>query len=203
VIGNSILKELKMVVFLKNARLAFANGLFEAKSINGSKPSFGVALLINKEDTDQIKTIRGAMKAAATEKWKLDADKNFNVLEKTDRLALHDGDTKPDYDGYPECFFINARSKFGPNTKMGFIVLDRNKNRIGAEEGIIYSGCYVNAKIQLWAQDRKDEAGKRINATLLGIQFVADGDSFSGTSAASENDFPDLADTGEDNLLNS
>lgn len=31
-------------------------------------------------------------------------------------------------------------------------------------DGLVYSGCYVNARIELWAQDNAN--GKRVNAKL-------------------------------------
>lgn len=186
-------------VFLENVRITFANGLFEKRAVGDSEPSYSAGFLIDYNDKKNLDKVRAAMEAVAKEKWGEKGKQVYNALEKTDKLALHDGATKPEYDGYEGVFFINGRSKMGPNTKQGFSVFDRNKNRIGKEEGLIYSGCFVNASLEVWAQDRKDEAGKRINAQLKGVQFVRDGDSFSGTSAAGEDDFPDLEETGEEN----
>ena len=53
-----------------------------------------------------------------------------------------------------------------------------------------YAGCYVNAVLEFWAQDNK--FGKRVNATLMGVQFFRDGDAFSGGGAASDDDFDDV-----------
>ena len=186
-----------MKILLENVRIAFAHGLFEARSIQGSKPRFSAVALIDKTDTKAIDKVISAMKAVAQEKWKEKGTQMYAVLEKQDRLALHDGSTKPDYEGYEESMFINVGSQFGPNTKQGFVVLGRDRAPIGPDAGIIYSGCYVNMSIEVWAQDRKDEAGKRINAALKGVQFVRDGDAFSGSSAASADEFPDIADNGE------
>mgnify|MGYP001230954780 CR=1 FL=1 len=55
---------------------------------------------------------------------------------------------------------------------------------------------YVNANIELWAQN--NAYGKRINATLLVVQFSKDGEPFGeGGSSASVNDF-DSVDDDED-----
>lgn len=65
------------------------------------------------------------------------------------------------------------------------------------EDGIIYSGCYVNLRAEIWCQDNK--WGQCVRAKLLGVQFVEDGDAFgSGSKPASADDFPDLEDGTED-----
>lgn len=55
----------------------------------------------------------------------------------------------------------------------------------------------MNASIELWAQDNK-QFGKRINAQLRGVQFLRDGDAFAAGSPASEDEFEDLGDQGDD-----
>jgi hypothetical protein len=45
--------------------------------------------------------------------------------------------------------------------------------------------------VEIWAQD--NNYGKRINASLKGVQFVRDGDAFAGGGAASPDEFEDLS----------
>ena len=59
-----------------------------------------------------------------------------------------------------------------------------------AADGRPYAGCYVIANVELWAQD--NNYGKRINASLRGVQFLRDGDAFSGGGAASEDEFDEV-----------
>ncbi len=59
-----------------------------------------------------------------------------------------------------------------------------------AADGKPYSGCYVNGIVDIWAQD--NGFGRRLNATLKGVQFVKDGDAFSGGTAVSADAFDDL-----------
>jgi hypothetical protein len=66
--------------------------------------------------------------------------------------------------------------------------------KLEKDTGVIYSGCFVNAQIDIWAQD--NGFGKRINCTLAGVQFAADGDAFGGGRPASADDFDDLGDLG-------
>jgi len=63
------------------------------------------------------------------------------------------------------------------------------------KDGRPYGGCYVNVSLDIWVQDPKGEKaknGKRINATLRGIQFMADGDAFAGGAPADPEEFDDL-----------
>ena len=59
------------------------------------------------------------------------------------------------------------------------------------KEGRIYSGCFVNATVEIWAQDNKN--GKGLRCTLLGIQRVRDGDAFGGGSRPDADDFDDVS----------
>ena len=63
-------------------------------------------------------------------------------------------------------------------------------------ESLIYSGCYVHAVLDLWAQDNK--WGRRVNCTLQGVMFAADGENFGGSSVANDSAFADLAQAEED-----
>ncbi|MFD1244790.1 ssDNA-binding protein [Paralysiella testudinis] len=72
------------------------------------------------------------------------------------------------------------------------IVLDKDaKTHLDSTSGKPYAGCYVNAKIDIWAQD--SQYGKRINAGLSGVQFIRHGEAFGGGAPATEADFADLA----------
>ena len=112
-------------------------------------------------------------------------------LRAQDRLCLHDGATKASYQGFEGNLFVSSSSKLRPS------VFDRNRVPLQPDDGKPYSGCYVNASIELWPQDSK-QYGKRINAQLRGVQFVADGDAFAAGSAASDDEFEDLGDQGDD-----
>lgn len=177
-------------MMLRNVRVAFAQGIFEAQKVDdNSKPRFGCALLLT-PDHAQLKEIKAKMNAVALEKWKGKAEAQMAALEKKDKTALHDGNDKPNYDGYPGNFYISAASQENnPPT-----VLNQDKSIFDAKKGHkrIYSGCYVNASIEFWAQD--NAYGQRVNATLRGVQFLKDGDSFSAASAASSDEFEDVAD---------
>ncbi|WP_244126983.1 ssDNA-binding protein, partial [Xylella fastidiosa] len=70
-----------------------------------------------------------------------------------------------------------------------------DRTPLAAQDGRPYAGCYVNANIELWAQD--NNYGKRINASLGGVQFLRDGEAFAGGGVASVEDFEDLSNVAE------
>jgi len=173
-----------MQIKLNNVRLAFP-ALFEAKTVNGEgKPAFSASFLIDPADP-QIQTIEAAIKTVAKEKWADKADALLKSLEKQDKTCLHDGDVKSNYDGFPGNMFVSARSNTRPT------VLDRDKSPLVEADGKPYGGCYVNVSLDIWAQD--NNYGKRINASLRGVQFFKDGDAFAGGGAADVDEFDDIS----------
>lgn len=167
-------------------RLSFEH-VFVADSSNGSAPAYSATILIDKNDP-QVQKIRDEIQRVATDKWKDKAPALLKSLVAGEKLCLRDGDNK-DYDGYAGMMYVTSRNKVRPT------VVDRKCAPLTEADGVVYSGCYVNARIELWAQDNAN--GKRINAKLLGIQFVKDGDAFgSGSGPAKPTDFSVIEDEG-------
>lgn len=177
-------------VKLQNVRLFFPD-LFEPVQFDGQgEHRFGATFGILKSDTAQIKVIEDAIKAEATEAWKNKAGTMLAAMRNNaNKFCFTDGDAKT-YNGAEGLMMLSARRKKRDGRPY---VVDRAKRPVTEEDGIFYSGCYVNATVEIWAQ-AKDYPGVR--CTLLGVQFFADGDSFSGASKASDDDFDDLSDQG-------
>jgi hypothetical protein len=173
-----------MKLKLNNVRLAFPS-LFEAKTVNGEgTPAFSATFLLAPNDP-QVATINAAIDATAAEKWGAKAPALLLAARKADKVCLHDGDLKAAYDGFPGNLFVSARNALRPT------VLDADKTPLVAADGRPYAGCYVHCVLELWAQD--NQFGKRVNATLMGVQFYRDGDSFVGGGVARDDDFDDVS----------
>lgn len=173
-------------------RLAFPK-LWKAEQVQGQgDPKFGSSLIIG-PDHPQIEELRKIEQAVAKDKWKDKAPGVLKVLDKQDRMALHDGDLKSQYDGYPGNFYLSANA----NESAPPTVVDQARNPLGPNSGKPYAGCYVNASIELWAQDNK--FGQRVNTTLRGVQFVADGDSFSAGRPADADEFEEVTEGADAN----
>jgi len=173
-----------MKLKLENVRLAFPT-LFEAKTVNGEgKPAFSASFLLAPDDP-QVATIEAAIEAVAKEKWGAKADVVLKQMRAQDKVCLHDGDLKANYDGFPGSLYVSARTAVRP------LVIDKDKSPLAEQDGKPYAGCYVNASIELWPQD--NNYGKRINASLRGVQFLRDGDAFAGGAPADESEFDDIS----------
>lgn len=172
-------------IMLNDVRLAFPK-LFRAEQVNGQgDPKFGATLIIA-PDHPQLEELRKIQDAVAKDKWKEKAAGIVNVLDKQDRLAVHDGDIKSQYDGFPGNFYVSANAQeSAPPT-----VVDQARNLLKENSGKPYAGCFVNASIEIWAQDNK--FGQRVNTALRGVQFLRDGDAFSAGRPADADEFEEV-----------
>ena len=133
-------------LMLKNVRLGFPN-LFTPTTVGGEGEPRYSAMLILPPDHPQMAEIKAKMLAVAKDKWKDKGQAVYTQLEKTDKLALHDGDTKAQYDGVAGNFFISAAAQQSARPT----VIDANKSPLTERDGKPYAGCYVNVSIDLWA----------------------------------------------------
>lgn len=173
-----------MKVKLEGVRLAFVN-LDQPRSFTGtdgstSDPRFSLAAIFE-HGSEAAKKLAAAEVAVAKEKWGEKAGPIYKSLKASGKLALRDGDGKASYDGFEGNLYIQASSKVRP------LVIDGNRAPIPPGVGTVYSGCYANLVLDVWAQD--NQWGKRINCNALGVQFVKDGERFSQVATASEDDF--------------
>jgi hypothetical protein len=168
-----------MQLKLSNVRLAFPQ-LFEAKSVNGSEPAFSASFIVPKGHP-QFAEIEKAVEQVANEKWGAKSKAVLTQLKSGGKVPLRSGDDKASYNGFEGNFYISARTKSRP------AVVDRDRGVLTQSDGKPYAGCYVNVSLDLWAQD--NQFGKRVNASLRGVQFVKDGEAFSGSSPASADEF--------------
>jgi len=176
-----------MKVKLQNVRLSFPD-LYEAKQFEGQGPFNYRASLLFDPGSQEKKDIDAAIKAVAVEKWGKKADALLaGILPNPQKCCLVDGNTK-EYDGYEDKFALSASRK---QEKGRPLVLDRDKTPLGQADGKPYAGCYVNATVEIWAQD--NTYGKAIRAELLAVQFAKDGDAFAAGSIGNEEDFDDLS----------
>lgn len=191
-------------VILLGARLSFAS-LFEPnrqKQDDGSvRETWKSNFLFPKDGLDNcfakfngqkmpvLKAIKLASKEAKTKAWGENEDKWPKL--KPDRLCWRDGDLE-NWDGYADHWYLSANAPLADRPKV-------ITNRKGADDkwmdaqpgtkGAPYSGCYVNATIEIWVQD--NEHGKRVNAKLKAVQFVKDGEAFGASATDPNEDFDD------------
>jgi hypothetical protein len=169
---------------IRDVRLAFPNLWKESAPRGGGEKAFSASFLMPKTHK-QLGELRAALKSVAKEKWANKSDAVYKALEQGDKLCLHNGDAKSEYEGFEGNLFISSRSKVRPST------WDQSRNETTEADGLIYSGCFVDVSLELWAQD--NDFGKRINAQLRGVQFRRKGDAFAGgAKAADANEFEEI-----------
>lgn len=171
-------------------RWSYAN-VWEAKSINGSKPKYSVSLLIPKDDEATVKAVKAAIQAAYEE----GAAKLKGSAKSVPPLAaiknpLRDGDIeKPDDEAYAGHYFINANNNTAPG------IVDANRQPI-LDHSEVYSGVYGRASINFYAFNANGNKG--IACALNNLQKIADGEPLGGHSSAED----DFATEANDDFLN-
>jgi hypothetical protein len=159
----------------------------EAKNPN-AKPKHAGRFLIDQRDP-QMAAIYACMQEVAAAKWGVNGPAMFAALWGANATCLHDGNLKPNIDGHAYHWYVNGSAAEGNPPD----VRDLNASKITDPRlGRPYNGCMVNVVLDIYAQD--NEFGKRINAGLLGVQFVADGDKFRMGEAAEDTDFANYGD---------
>jgi len=184
------------IVQLKGARLSFPD-LFEPKQFEGQGPFSYRASFLQSEDTPvylqqadkswKATTMQKVIDAIATEAWKTKAGAILKTIEgNSQKCCWYDGNAKS-YDGYEDNFVLSATRN---QDKGRPLVINHDKSPLTERDGKPYAGCYVNATVEIWAQDNK--YGKAIRATLRGVQFVKDGDAFSAGTPVDEDEFEEI-----------
>ncbi len=170
---------------LNNVRLSFPS-LFQRASFQGDSGKFEATFLLNKEDhAPIIKEIHAAIKSGIASNLK-------GAKIPADKLCFKDGDDF-EYDGYAGAMSFKASNNKRP------MVIDKDKSPLAEDDGKPYAGCYVNAVVELWFQN--NNYGKRVNANLLGVQFLKDGEPFGGDGSSASNDDFDAFDDDDDGFM--
>ena len=174
-----------IIVNLTNVRLAFPD-LFVPSRYNDASPlQYGAVFLIKKGDKNH-KAVQAAYEEVAESAFGDQAGALLRRIKENPQVnCFTDGDLKEHLDGYAGHMSLSSKNKKRPT------VVDRDRTPLTEDDGKPYAGCMVNAKVELWAQ--ANEHGKAMRASLLGVQFAGDNDSFGGGGkVASAEDFPDL-----------
>ena len=167
---------------LQNVRLSFPS-LFRKAQFNGDETKYEATFMLDKEEhADKIEEIKKAIQAGMKEHFK-------GAKIPSDKICLKDGD-ESGRDEYEGKMTIKCANNKRPK------VIDRDRSPLTEDDGKPYSGCYVNAVIDLWYQN--NSYGKRVNANLLGVQFYKDGEPFESGSVADDDDFEEFEVDDED-----
>lgn len=175
-------------VKLNNVRLSYEH-IFKASAFDENQTAKFSAELIIPKDHPDLANLRRALMDAGKERFPSAFTSTNWPTGYT--CALKDCDKATDSNGvllaekneaYKGCFIIKADSTRRP------IVVHRDRRPVTEEDGVIYSGCYVNVSIGISGYEF-GKVKKGVKCYLNGVQFVSDGERF-GRNAV--DDFEDL-----------
>jgi hypothetical protein len=182
-------------VILKNVRLSYPDLFKPGKPMNdGDVPKYGGQFIFD-ADSEAAKVAKQALIQAAQETFGANWQAIVNAMEKSKKCVRKGDDnlTKDGAirDGYGGKLYVVARNKAkplligprrGPDGQFPVLTEDGGKP---------YGGCYVNVKVDIKAMKAKDKIPNQIYATLLTVQFVADGEAF-GAAPGTSDGFDDV-----------
>lgn len=195
-----------MKFYVKNARLAWAQSLFEAKAGKPTpdnptpKPKFQATFIVepttlafagdaNPESANGLAkgykfgdfkgALQTAILAVAQEKLGPQWQALLAQLKAQNRLILHDGAEKALKVGYVGNNYFNASADLRP------MLRHKNGAALSAADGVLYPGCYVDGLFDVWAFPQRQS----VNITLLAVTFNRDGDRLAGGATAVEDDY--------------
>jgi hypothetical protein len=171
---------------LRNVRLSYEHIFTPSKFDDTQEAKYSATFIIGKDHPD-LPAVKRAFYEAGQEQFA--ADFNGKGWPKGYTCSLKDADVDTDGNGelladknaaYKGCYILEANSTRRP------VAVNRNKAAVTEEDGIIYSGCYVNASLAA-AGYTFGKVKKGVKAYLNGVQFVKDGERF-GSDALSDFD---------------
>jgi hypothetical protein len=181
-----------MKMLIKNVRMAFP-AIFEAEAFGDGDPAYGAKFIVP-SNHPQLAEIRKEVIRAATEKWGEKGAGVLALLKDDKKVAWVEGPYRNKngdiYDGFDNAFHLSTRN--GGKAPVKPSVFDQHNRSVTQADGVVYSGCYVDASVEFYAQD--NGYGRRINCSLRGVRKAGDGDSFGGGGAASADEFGAPAD---------
>lgn len=176
-------------VILKNVRLSWPK-LYTAVQYQGKGDFNYEATFIIDPASEAAKVLQAAYLEVARETWADKAEDHLaNFKGNLLKTFFYSGSLKPEVEGYAGQLIAKAKRKQKDGRPD---VRDRDgKSPLAEADGRPYGGCYVNAILELWGQEG---ANTGMRCKLLGIQFVKDGDRFSGGAPAQDDDYDNLSD---------
>ncbi|MBR5878467.1 MAG: DUF2815 family protein [Akkermansia sp.] len=179
-------------IILRNVRLSYEHIFTPTKFDESQEAKYSATFILPKNHPD-LPAVKKAMLEAGAETFPT----AFNGAgwPRGFTCSLKDADVDTNSSGevlaernpsYAGCYILEANSTRRP------VTLDRRKAMVTEDDGLIYSGCFVNASLAA-AGYEYGKVKKGVKCYLNGVQFVADGDRF-GSDATDDFDELDGAD---------
>lgn len=146
-----------------------------------SDPKFSVVGLADKETQDDIKRMCD---------FRIDeilAERNNGKKLPKDKRFIRDGDDTEKAEDEGKWRITASEREENPP-----ILRDERNRTLTPKDAQrkFYGGCKINILLKPWFQD--NDAGKRVNAGLIAVQFVEDGERIGGEERISDEDVDDM-----------
>lgn len=186
---------MKMKVVLKNVRLSFPN-LFVAtvpKDYPTQKPAYSASFTFDKND-DNHKKLEEAVKTVAEDMFKAKSGKKLAEFRPNKmKFPIKDGDdSEKDYLKGKMTITAKRQASLGRP-----LVINSDKTPLTADDDKMYGGVWVNASVEIWAQDVPNDG---IRCQLLAVQFSKHGERLGG-SAPTDADFEEIEVSEDEELI--
>lgn len=167
-----------MNVKLTEATLAFPR-VFVPESYQGDPARYSVKVIIEPGSANH-ELLQNAIKDVAASVWPKNTAAVLENLYAKGKVSYHleekltkDGEVVQGFEGM---YYLSAGTRMKP------LVVGRDAvTELTGDEGLIASGCLANVLVDIWGSVK----GGRINASLLGVQYVSAGtSSFAGRVAS-------------------
>jgi len=182
-----------MQVLLERVRIAFIRNMWTAGEYKAGDGKFRRSLsVIIDPDSENATRVKQAILTVAEEKF---GAKAAGLLQKWSNDSRHmcvvrdkSSQSGEVYEGFEGklCLTANRPERDGP-----ILIVHRDgRTQLSESDGVIYGGCYVNARVHFYAQQGQFPG---VRCSPLGVQFVDDGEAFKGGVGPVEA-FSDLTD---------
>jgi len=173
-----------MEIVLPESRISFeVLGVPRSYQDNPDTPKRWGATFLVPQGSAIAQAILKTITDVATAKWDKKAKLYLEDILADKKASCWINGDKKEYDGYQGMMALTA---YRYEEKGRPLVMDSDTSPIYKADGTlyegkggrIYSGCYVKAKVDIYAQDNKQ--GKGIRAELKVVQRLRNGDAFGG-----------------------
>jgi hypothetical protein len=165
----------------KNVRIAFPKLWTPERFPTGTDPKkyYSAAFILDPDDP-QIAAFKALCAKVVQEKYPKEHAIMLKGMQAANKVPYHDGDAKANFEGYAGMIYVSARSTTAP------LAIHRDRSAVSEESGVIYAGAFVNASVGVFCYNK---GSKGVGAGLRGVQYWGEGDRFSGSSPAGEDEF--------------
>lgn len=193
------------IVQLKRVRISYVSDLFVAAQYKGKGAFRHTCTFIVEPGSENDAAIQNAINIQAQEAWGKKSEGVLADLRNDKKNFAYQKNRKNTEGEIPEGFQDKYALSAVRKAEDGVPLFLHNikdpvtgkPKRLTGSEGVIYGGCYVNAKVEIWAQSGEYVG---IRCGLLAVQYDAPGESFGGASRPSDEGF-DTIEVEEDDLV--